>query len=154
MTLATILSPDRVCLVCGNQADGHRLIEVHPADEPQLRFSLELPLCFDHHAEPEADLIDAFQASHRLHQAEAEAAAIRAGAAKLMNKPCIICDAKPYGVKLMTLDEHQARLIDAEAGDLAFVPLCRKCGDGTGPDAWTDAILFEQEVDRHATFKS
>ena len=87
-----------------------------------------------------------------IRQAEAEAAAIRAEAAKLLGSPCIICDRPPFGVKLMQLDEDHARLLEADPGDLAFVPLCKQCGDGTGPDAWADAILFDQEA-THAAVK-
>jgi hypothetical protein len=149
--LAVFRSPERVCLVCGDLGAGHRLILVHPDGDPDMPFQLELPLCDAHKDDPEDDLIRTFQKSFQADQAQREAALIHEQAQELTKRPCIICDRRATGVKAVELDDHQAALVDAEPGSVLFVPLCKSCGDATGPEAWADAVVFEKEVMRHAT---
>ncbi len=154
MNLATFRSPDRTCLVCGTEAAGHRLVDVHPADDPSIMFRLELPLCDGHKDDPEDDLIERFQASYQMHQAEQEASQIQEQAAELLKGRCLVCDRPPFGIKLVYLDEVQAAKMDAAPESFCFVALCKKCGDATGEDYWLDAVNFQKEVDDHATFKN
>ncbi len=154
MNLATLRSPDRQCLVCGIEAAGHRLVDVHPADDPSIMFRLELPLCDGHKDDPQDDLVSRFQESYRYHQAEQEASQIQEQARELLKSKCVVCDAPPHGVKMLVLDDDQARLINAEPGSIGMLALCKRCGEDAGPDLWLDAVVFEQEENRYATIKN
>lgn len=151
MNAAIIRSPDRQCLVCGCEAAGHRLLDVHPADDPVIQFQLEIPLCDGHRDHPEADLIPRFQESYRYHQAHQDAAAIQEQARELLKSKCVVCDRPPHGVKMLVLDDAQARLMEAEPGSIGLMALCQQCGEEAGPDLWLDAVVFEQEKNRYAT---